>query len=71
MNKDWLFSKKDGIKVDYFLSVTEELQSKHPLIAGRILNAVGLESGGSDTIIDWRSYLKILSFVRFYTNTRE
>ena len=50
---------EDGIKIHAFIKTCKELKEKHRVVSERILDALGLPIANKNTIVDWKSFLKL------------
>ena len=64
-------NQQDGIKIEYFIKTCQELKEKHPEVSHNILISIGIPLLGKNPFIDWNSYLKIMSIIRYHTITKE
>ena len=63
--------KSNGVKIEYFIKTCQELKEKHPEVSRKILVSIGIPLSGKNPVIDWNTYLKIMSIIRYHTITKE
>ena len=63
--------KLDGIKIHAFIHTCRELKDKHRVVSEKILDALGLPIANRNTIVDWKSFLRLQTILRYFTATKD
>ncbi len=50
-----------------YLETNEVMKEKHPEVIQRILFALGINSSGNNLVITWEDFLKMNSYLRYYS----